>query len=109
MKKIYLLKVLILMVVVSCSNEPIEKIKQETTYVNTEEIKATLVDGRLQFDNKVDFKTSIEYMKSLNDDELENLMYTFYNEGFEPLYPFYNENDEERIREFVDKKNELVI
>ena len=31
-------------------------------------------------------------------------MYSFYNDSFEPLYPFYKEDDEVRINKFIDKK-----
>jgi len=101
MKKIYLFKLLMLMVLVSCSDEPVDIV---TNSVNLDEIKASLVDGRLHFENKEDFKTSIEYLKSLEDEEVETIMYSFYNDGFEPLYPFYKEDDEVRINKFVDKK-----
>lgn len=47
-------------------------------------------------------------MKSLDDVEVEALMYKFYNEGFNPLYPFYYENDNERILEFIEKKRQRM-
>lgn len=101
MKKIYLFNLLMIMILVSCSDEPVDIV---TNSVNLAEIKASLVDGRLHFENKEDFKTSIEYLKSLEDEEVETIMYSFYNDGFEPLYPFYKESDEVRIKNFVDKK-----
>ncbi|MDC9724262.1 MAG: hypothetical protein PSN34_16045 [Urechidicola sp.] len=104
MKKQYLLKIMILFVIVSCTNEFIDINEQSIVTENTDEIKASLVDGILHFENEDDFKTSIEYMKSLDDEKIEILMYAYYNDGFEPLYPFYKENDEERIKKFVDKK-----
>lgn len=99
MKKIYLFVLLTL--IVSCSNESFEV---ATSSITSTEIRASLVDGRLHFESKEDFKTSIEHLKSLEDSEVETKMYSFYNDGFEPLYPFYKEEDEVRINKFIDKK-----
>ena len=99
--KNYLFKLLMLLVLVSCSNEPLGI---ATNSINSAEIKASLMNGRLHFESKEDFKTSIKYLKSLEDHEVETIMYSFYNDGFEPLYPFYKEDDEVRINKFIDKK-----
>ena len=101
--KNYLFKLLMLIVLVSCSNDPL---RIATNSINSAEIKASLMDGRLHFESKEDFKTSIKYLKSLEDHEVETIMYSFYNDGFEPLYPFYKEDDEVRINKFIDKKIE---
>ena len=89
--KNYLFKLLMLIVLVSCSNEPLGI---ATNSINSTEIKASLMEGRLHFESKEDFKTSIKYLKSLEDHEVETIMYSFYNDSFEPLYPFYKEDDE---------------
>src|SRR5690606_26912380 len=102
MKKIYL-KFLVLFVIASCSDERVDN-SASSIENNVTELKATFVDGRLHFENKEDFKTSIEHLKSIDENEVKNLMYQLYNKGFEPLYPFYEDNDEERIKKFVEKK-----
>lgn len=104
MKKIYFLKLLLLLFVFSCENELVELNDQQSEIANDDAFKATLVDGRFHFHNVEDVKTSVDYIKTLSDEAIESLMYKFYEQGFEPLYPFYNENDEIRIAEFVVKK-----
>ena len=106
MKRTYFLKLFLIVFLFSCENEVVDIDNISPADENV--ILASLVDGRLHFNNKEEFKTSIEYMKSLEDSEVEALMYSFYNDGFEPLYPFYNEDDEKRILKFIEKKKERL-
>lgn len=106
MNKPPFLKFMMLLLVVSCYEKPADGIEFPISHTDKNEIKATLVEGRLHFQNKDEFKSSIEYMKSLEHEEVEKLMYDYYDKGFEPLYPFYNENDEVRIGKFVENKQE---
>ncbi|MCB0743955.1 MAG: hypothetical protein KDC67_08630, partial [Ignavibacteriae bacterium] len=104
MKKTYLFKTLMLLFVLSsCSNEPFET-DNINSEINYDLFKGQLVEGVLHFENKDEFKTSIDFIKSLDDGAVEDFMYGFYEEGFEPSFPFYKENDDERISKFVAEK-----
>ncbi|UPQ80383.1 hypothetical protein M0M57_05970 [Flavobacterium azooxidireducens] len=104
--KNYFVNFLSALLLISCSND-IEK--EETSLVlDSRKMKASLVDGRLHFNSLDDFKNSIEYLKTLKDEEVEAIMYEYYDEGFMPLYPFYKEEDEVLIREFVEKKKDRL-
>lgn len=97
-----------LFLVLSCSDEPVDNAQLNVNLEN-DKINATLVDGRLHFENEATFKTSINYMKSLEDENIEDIMYEFYDDGFKPLYPFYHENDDALILEFVQKKTKRMV
>ena len=104
MKKKILFKLCAILFLFSCENEQLDFDSQSSE----DQFLGTLVDGKLHFKNKDEFKISIEYLKSLEDENVETLMYEFYNEGFTPSYPFYNEDDDTRILEFVAKKKKRM-
>jgi hypothetical protein len=104
MKKLFVLKLCSILFLFSCENESLEIISQ----ASDGEFLGELVEGRLHFNNEQEFKTSIEYVKSLEDIDVEILMYRFYDKGFVPLYPFYQEDDVTKILEFVAKKKKRL-
>lgn len=105
MKKKTLINLFLLLFITACTNRT-DDLKR--VLHSSAQIKATLNDGRLHFTSEQDLKTTIEHMKSLEDREVENLMYDFYKKDFAPLYPFYRESDEERISQFVKQKQEKL-
>ncbi|MFK8101552.1 MAG: hypothetical protein AB8G15_03475 [Saprospiraceae bacterium] len=103
MKKVCFFSLLLLLLVVSCKDQALGDLEVSGIHPN-KNMKGVLVEGRLHFDSESDFESSIEYLKSLEDEAATNLMYEFYGNGFQPLYPFYRENDEQNILAFVAKK-----
>ncbi len=102
MKRNYLLNILpILLVgfVLSCNRDEVNLEPKELRY-----IQAELVEGRLHFKDENAFKQSIETLKDLEEELVRSELYTLYEQGFEPLFPFYKEDDLSRIEGFIEKK-----
>jgi len=65
-----------------------------------------IVNGRLAFNDKRDFITALEFLISndFSTQQLNELFTSFYNDGFIPLYPNYNEGDEDKIFNALQKR-----
>lgn len=99
MKKTYLLFSFILLTF-SCNREEIlePKDSQQTNK------KIGVENGVLSFSSKHSLNQTVKGLKQLNDNEKEIKLNTFYEQGFKPLYPHFNENDTKRLSEFSKRK-----
>lgn len=86
--------------IVSCNKE-IELVVEDNQLI-IEEIEVE--DGILSFTSKDFLKSTIENLKEITDDEKEVKLAKFYNRGFMPLYPHFDESNKEMLLEFSDRK-----
>lgn len=71
-------------------------------------ILADYRNGRLVFENQESFDLTIETLKDLDETELREIFNQYYNLGFIPLYPYYQETETERISDFLEKRTSLL-
>ena len=99
MKHTYLFLILIL-VFSSCEKHDISELNDE------QQVSANieLVDGILSFADKDVLSNHINALKQMSDLEKEKEFSPYYEKGFKPLFPHYNENDISRLQEFATGK-----
>ncbi len=71
-------------------------------------ILADLENGRLIFKNQTDFDQTIASLKDMEEADLQQVFEDYYNSGFVPLYPYYEETETDRIMNFLQKKKALM-
>lgn len=66
--------------------------------------KVELKDGTLVF-SSIDFLSrQVDQIKEMEDVQKEQFLYSFYDKGFQPLFPRYREDDVTKITQFTDNK-----
>lgn len=100
MKKIKYLIVAFVLLVISCNKD--EVIEHKSTQAITEKIEVE--NGVLSFSSKDLLSETIKGLKEISDQEKEVELASFYKKGFMPLYPYFKETDDERIKQFSERK-----
>lgn len=93
MKKIFMLGC-IFALVLSCSDD-IDKIDdiQSFELKNRNNLRASVFNGILKFDSQDDLDNTIQFIENSDDLRLKSTFDQLYQEGFEPLY-FYTDDDD---------------
>ncbi len=98
MKNLFWIVQLSLLIFISCSEDEIDKVQSENSYVSVltnDEVK--VVNGRIYFPNREIFKKYYAELKSKNTDEIvEFVEDKFYSKDFYSLVPLYNEKTEQK-------------
>ena len=92
--------ILTLLLIFSCKEEYTLEEKKEALTLERVEIE----NGILAFSSKDFLNKTINDLKNSDLDELETELNVYYEKGFRPLYPHYNDSDYERISDFTQRK-----
>jgi hypothetical protein len=78
---------------------------EEVDFISTES-KVNMVDGILHFENREHLKLEVNRIE--NQDDASNTRYFngFYANGFSPLYPRYDQNDDKSFNRFFELRKE---
>lgn len=101
MKKIYLIFIIIL-ITFSCEKD------DNLTTLDNQQNKIEVENGILSFSNKDFLGETITELKQMNEEDKELKLNKFYDKGFMPLFPHFQENDIEKIQIFSERKKEKI-
>ncbi|HET8809432.1 MAG TPA: hypothetical protein VFM65_04115 [Flavobacteriaceae bacterium] len=71
-------------------------------------ILADYRNGRLVFETQAAFDQTIATLKNMPESELRTIFGVYYESGFIPLYPYYQENETDKIVDYLQKKKALL-
>ncbi|WP_299364818.1 hypothetical protein [Winogradskyella sp.] len=91
-------------IAVSCSKD-LDNISENTLNpVDSVELK----DGILVFSSKDFLIRKVDEIKDMKQEQKEQFLYKFYNQGFKPLFPRYRDDDNTKLGEFAQRKKERL-
>jgi len=82
------------------TNIPKEELEEKYYLKNV-----SLIDGRLAFSSVSDLLNKLDFLREIDGISLSDQLYPFYEEGFSPLVPFYEETDQFRLQAYFENKN----
>jgi len=102
MKKTIKTGMLLLLCMISCNKDVIDNFDliKEAQSID----KIVVHKGILSFSSKDFLGRTIECMKHKNDQEKREALYPYYDQGFMPLYPYFEEDDTNRLSLFAKRK-----
>lgn len=84
----------------SCINEEVD--------FDSNQSKAKLVNGIFHFNTPSELKTEIERIKNQDDTSNINYFKNYYSDGFNPLFPWFEPDDESSYKKFFQLKIEKL-
>jgi hypothetical protein len=98
------LTLVILITVFNCTKDDNTTKEQSDHITDSVELK----DGTLAF-SSIDFLTrKVDEIKDMEDVQKEQYLYSFYDKGFQPLFPRYREDDQQNLAKFSKNKKERL-
>lgn len=100
MRKHKYLLIAFILVLTACNTD--DDFKINDNQLNLEKIEVQ--NGILSFSSKDFLSKTVENLKQISDSEKEIKLTKYYDKGFMPLYPYFKENDVDKLLKFSERK-----
>ncbi|WP_196895837.1 hypothetical protein [Aureivirga marina] len=107
-KTIFLVKIFAIFLLISSCEKEENITTQDVNNAQKRELskfEPTVENGILKFETKEQLKSFVDLIKDLDtDEEVSEMMYNYYEQGFTPLFPFFRLDDMENFEPWLEEK-----